>query len=70
MMETRYLRGVVRRSWTKKRTVRISPEVPRRIQKKITVRICLKGMRRRQNKMVKKSLRKRLTMTYEGANSP
>ena len=57
MMETRYLRGVVRRSWTKKRTVRISPEVLRRTQKKITVRICPKGMRRRQNKMVIKSLR-------------
>ena len=56
-METRDLRGVLRKSWTKKRTVRISPEVLRRTQKKITVRICPKGMKRRQNKMVIKSLR-------------
>lgn len=57
MLETRYLRGVMRRSWTKKRTVRISPEVLWRIQKKITLSKSPKGMRRRQNKMEINSLR-------------
>ena len=54
MMEIRYLRGVMQKRWTKKMTVRISPKVICRSQKK------RKRNQKKRKRNQKKKVRKRL----------